>query len=307
VKFLKEYEKIGCSSDDQIFDYLTKNLKESITTWNYFVEWTKVFSNVKELEVSLNILNYLIGKDDFEKECAFILKKHPDVQLVFPILIACRDRDFSILTSSKNAKLVYEHYSFNNKTSLSDNKIKQIIKFAKGTGVADLFTCKKIKNVIDFVIGVEVGLDSNGRKNRGGTQMEEIVESFLVEICQKNSFRYVPNANATLVKTKLGKHIPFDKSSRRYDFVVDVGQQTFVIETNFYGGGGSKLKATAGEYKVLFDSLKKSGHPFIWITDGEGWASTERPLRETFDHIDYVLNLAMVESGLLEDILKQRD
>ena len=137
--------------------------------------------------------------------------------------------------------------------------------------------------------------------------MEEIVKSFLEEICQRNSFRFVSNANADAVKTKLSKHIPFDKSSRRYDFVVDTGQRTFVIETNFYGGGGSKLKATAGEYKGLFDSLKKSGHPFIWITDGEGWCSTERPLRETFDHIDYVLNLAMVESGFLEDVLKGGD
>ena len=307
MKLLKAYEKIGCSNGDQVFDYLTNHFKESITTWNYFVEWTKVFGNVKDLEVSLNILNYLIGKDDFEKECAYILKKHPAVQLVFPILIACRDRDFSILTSSKNAKLVYENYSFKNKPSLSDDEIKQIIKFAKETGIADLFTGKKIKNVIDFVIGVEVGLDSNGRKNRGGTQMEEIVESFLEEICRKNNFRYVSNANADVVKTKLGKHIPFDKSSRRYDFVIDTGQRTFVIETNFYGGGGSKLKATAGEYKVLFDSLKKSGYPFIWITDGQGWSSTERPLRETFDHIDYVLNLAMIESGLLEDVLKRGD
>ena len=99
--------------------------------------------------------------------------------------------------------------------------------------------------------------------------------------------------------------MPVDKSSRRYDFAVHNGQSLYLIETNFYGGGGSKLKATAGEYKALQDYLRKSGHTFIWITDGLGWKTTIRPLEEAFNHIDFVLNLAFVESGVLEHIIKE--
>ena len=175
----------------------------------------------------------------------------------------------------------------------------------KSSGLAELFTGKKIKNVIDYVTGIEVGLDSNGRKNRGGTTMEGIIEVFLNSLCKKNNYRCLKEATAGKIKDVFGIDVPVDKSSRRYDFVMHNGQTLYLIETNFYGGGGSKLKATAGEYKALQDYLRKSGHPFIWITDGLGWKSTLRPLEEAFNHIDFVLNLAFLEDGILEHIIKE--
>lgn len=153
------------------------------------------------------------------------------------------------------------------------------------------------------MIGVEAGLDSNGRKNRGGHAMEDIVEYFIKDACKQSGCKYLKEANAEKIKKEWGYDVPVDKSSRRYDFVVDNGKELFIFETNFYGGGGSKLKATAGEYKSLFDVLKRK-YKFIWITDGLGWKKVHKPLKETFEYNDYLLNLDMLEKGILNYLLK---
>ncbi len=305
MKPLDIYKNFGCTRSVDVFKYLIDTLKESNTTWDHFVNWTKVFGGVKQIEVDLNILNYLIGKTDFTKEMEFLLKRHPTILRTIPILLACRERDSEILSVSSGGKLTYEAFNFINKTTLTVKDIAQTIKFMKETGLADILTSKKIKNVIDYVIGIEVGLDSNARKNRSGKTMEGIVEIFIKAICLRNKYRYIKEATAGKIKEVFGLDVPVDKSSRRYDFVVHNGHALCLIETNFYGGPGSKLKATAGEYKSLQTFLRKSGYPFIWITDGIGWKTTIRPLEEAFNQIDHVLNLSMVENGVLEYIIKE--
>ena len=179
---------------------------------------------------------------------------------------------------------------------------EKYLNFVTQTGLKELIVSRKIKNLVDYMIGVEAGLDSNGRKNRGGKAMENIVEVFIADLCRKKKYRYLTQANAEKIKTQLHYDVPVDKSSRQYDFVIDNGKELFLIETNFYGGGGSKLKSTAGEYRNLFDILENK-FKFIWITDGYGWKVTARPLRETFDHNDYLFNLALLEKGILEYIV----
>ena len=304
MKTLNIYKKLGLSSSKDVFNHLISTLKKSNTTWDYFVNWAKVFGGIKSIEVDLNILNYLIGKDNFDVEMKFLLGKHPSIVKVIPILLACRENNFEILADFTTGKLEFESFAFSSKNVLSSSDMDKIINFMKSSGLADLFTGKKIKNVIDYVTGIEVGLDSNGRKNRGGTTMESIIEVFLNGLCEKNKYRCLKEATAGKIKDVFGVDVPVDKSSRRYDFVVHNGKSLYLIETNFYGGGGSKLKATAGEYKALQDYLRKSGHTFIWITDGLGWKTTIRPLEEAFNHIDFVLNLAFVENGVLEHIIK---
>jgi len=161
-----------------------------------------------------------------------------------------------------------------------------------------LIVSQKIKNLVDYMIGVEAGLDSNGRKNRSGQCMESIVEFFISDFCKGRNFKYLKGANAKKIKGKWGFDVPVDKSSRIYDFVVNDGKELFIFETNFYSGGGSKLKSTAGEYRNLFDTLAGK-YKFIWITDGYGWRKTARPLRETFDNNEYLFNLDMLEKGIL--------
>lgn len=197
--------------------------------------------------------------------------------------------------------LVYEDYDFS-KECISDDDIEKYLHFVKETGLKYLISNRKVKNLVDYMIGVEAGLDSNGRKNRSGHAMEDIVEVFIQDVCAKSNATYLKEANAEKIKKELGYDVPVDKSSRRYDFVIDNGEELFIIETNFYGGGGSKLKSTAGEYRNLFDVLN-GRYKFIWITDGVGWKTTAKPLYETFSHNEYLFNLTMLEKGILEFLL----
>ena len=280
------------------------SLKPSNTLWSYFVNWEKVFENTKKIEMSLNVLNYLIGKDDFDGEFRSLLKANPGVAQAIPALVV-RDGNntqrFKILVDYKSKRLVYEDYDFTKK-NFNDEDVERCLAFVKETGLKNLISSRKIKNLVDYMIGVEAGLDSNGRKNRGGHAMENIIEVFISDLCGRKGFRYLKEANADKIKAELSYDVPIDRSSRRYDFVIDNGRELFIIETNFYGCGGSKLKSTAGEYRNLFDILKGK-YKFIWITDGCGWKKTARPLRETFDHNDYLLSLSMLEKGVLEHLL----
>jgi len=304
MKYSKTFQdKIDCKNDKEVFSYFIKNLNDSIRYWDYFVNWEKVVGNTKDLEIDLNILNYLIGKENIEDEFAYLLKKHPQVARLIPVLLACREKQFKIITDLSSGALNYENFSFVKSSSLSDEEIKKAVCFARECGLLKIFKDKTIKNVVDYTIGVEVGLDSNGRKNRGGTSMENIVETYIKAICKKHNFTYIDQATSGKVFAKWGIHLSVDKSSRRFDFSVYNGQKLYLVETNYYGGGGSKLKSTAGEYKALYDFVSQDGHKFIWITDGIGWQSTKKPLEETFNHIEYLLNLNMLTCGLLEDII----
>ena len=304
MKFFDFYRDIlKCKNKEEVFNYFISTLKPSNRLWSYFVNWEKVFKRTKEVEISLNIFNYLVGKENFDDEFRYLLGKHPGVAKVIPALVVNGGgtKKFTILVDYKKKKLVYENYDFSKKELLGDD-IEKYLVFVKETGLKDLIVSKRIKNLVDYMIGVEAGLDSNGRKNRGGHAMEEMVGIFVDDICKKNGYKYLREANAEKIKAEIGYTVPVDKSSRRYDFVIDNKKELFVVETNFYGSGGSKLKSTAGEYRNLFDALMGK-YKFIWITDGLGWEGTSKPLRETFEHNDYLLNLNMLENGVLEYLL----
>jgi len=296
-------DRIKCSNPDEVFDHLMSTLAKSNRRWDYFVNWTKVFANLQDAEIDLNTLNYLVGKEDAEVAFAELLRKRPSIAGLVPLLVACRQDKFTILSSFQDGRFEHCDYSFRFTGRLSEEEIGQAVDFAKNTGFLEQLSSKRIRSVWDYAVGVEVGLDSNARKNRGGTAMEEILEHFISDICQRRGLEYLAQVSASSVKSRWGVELAVDKSSRRVDFAVRTARQLYLVEANFYGGGGSKLKATAGEYRTMHDFWTAGGHKFIWVTDGAGWHSTRAALRETFDHIDYVLNLSMVAAGLLEDVL----
>lgn len=302
MKFLPFYKNnLSCNNEDQVFDCFIENLKPSTIIWSYFVNWDKVFDNTRKIEIALNNLNYLIGKKDFDGEFKRLLKENPKIAKVIPALVVRDGKNtnvLKILVDYKQKRLVYDDYDFS-KNNPTNEDIEKYLTFVKETGLKQLIVSQKIKNLVDYMIGVEAGLDSNGRKNRGGHAMEKITEVFIEDICKKKSYKYLKEANADKINSELGYTVPVDKSSRRYDFVIDNRKELFIIETNFYSGGGSKLKSTAGEYRNLFDVFQNK-YKFVWITDGLGWKTTARPLRETFNHNDYVFSLAMLENGILE-------
>lgn len=302
---MKELAKIlDKESNDELFDMITNSFKEKITQWNYFINWNKVLSNIKPIEKELNLLNVLVGKqDDFDNELVALLKEYPQVIKTFPRLIAIREKSIDILIDSKN--FLYRNFSFTN-TKLTDEKYYELLEFIHETGIASLLKDKTIKNLVDYCIGVEVGLDTNGRKNRGGSLMENLVEDFVKEACSDESRNlfYMPQATAKKIKEQWGIDVKVDKSSRQIDFAINKDGQLYFIECNFYGGGGSKLKSTATEYIQMNTYWNEQDIKFIWITDGAGWKTTLRPLREYFDRADYLLNLEMLKDGLLNKIIE---
>lgn len=292
---------LNYSSEDELFEKLTQSFKVKITQWDYFVNWEKVLNNIKLIETELNLLNVLIGKEDIEEEAYQLLKKYPEVVKAFPTLIAVREKSIDILIDTK--KFIYKQYSFSN-GKLSDRECKDLAYFVVGSGIGALLKDKRIKNLVDYATGVEVGLDSNGRKNRGGSLMENIVEEFVIETCEELGLKYTPQATAKRIKNEWGIDVNVDKSSRQIDFAINNNGKLFFIECNFYGGGGSKLKSTATEYVEMNRYWNEQGIEFIWVTDGAGWKSTLRPLREYFDKADYLLNLEMLKDRALINILK---
>ncbi len=282
------------------FKNLIGTLKNSIKTWEYFVNWEKVFDNSSELEIILNKLNYLLGKEDLKAEFRKLFDSNPDIVKAFPVLLAVREKKLEIFELSDGS---FEIFDFNSNQISVDNFEKYFVFFEK-TGLVNLFKKEGIKNLVDYVIGVEVGLDSNGRKNRGGTMMERIVETHINKLCAQNGCEYLAQANAKTIYDKWGVKVKVDKSSRSFDFAVynPTNGKFKLIEVNFYNGGGSKLKAVCGEFKELYRELKEQSIDFIWVTDGLGWHTTKRPLEETYNNNEYVFNLQMIEQGVLEEL-----
>lgn len=291
------------------FETLIDTLQDSIFTWDYFTNFEKVKTNIKKIEKELNLLNYLLGKENIEKEFLSLIEEYPKVRKILPILIAIRNDKLlttPIITDMQTLIPQNKHYIFNEE--LNENIKKELLVFFKESGLKDFFESKSVKNIVDYCLCVEVGLDTNARKNRTGDLMENLVKKYLNTFCNKNkNFSFISQANQKRIKEVFHYDIEIDKNNRRFDFALLDQQQTklYLIEVNYYsGGGGSKLKATAGEYKDLHNALKAQNITFIWITDGLGWNSVKSSLEETFNHNDYVINLEMLKNGILYKICK---
>jgi len=298
---------LNLKTDDELFDYFKDTLKvKGITQWNYFVNWEKVYRNVIPFEKELNLLNVLIGKDDIKSELTKLILEYPKVVNAIPLLLAIRfktkkDQKINILVDTKN----FEYDNFDLSIVTPDKiEAEKIADFFINTGLGDLVKDKKIKNLVDFATGVEVGLDSNGRKNRGGHQMEHLIEIYVNDVCNELGLEYLKEANAKAIKEKWELEIAVDKSSRRMDYVINKNRKLYFFEVNFYGGGGSKLKSTATEYVKMAEYWNSQDIEFLWITDGAGWLKTLKPLREYFDKAEYLLNLEMLNNRILNKILE---
>lgn len=289
------------------FNDLISTFQDSIFTWDYFTDFEKVKKNVKKIEKELNLLNYLIGKENLEEEFISLVEEYPKVRKILPILIAIRDDKLSctpIITDMLT--LIPENKKYIFYDEINDEIKNELLLFFRETGLKELFENKHIKNLVDYCVGIEVGMDTNGRKKRTGDLMETIVEKYLETYCKENTnIFFINQATKDRIKKAFNYDIEIDKNSRRFDFALFNNNQNklYLIEVNYYSVGGSKLKATAGEYQYLNDFLKAQNLTLIWITDGTGWNTALRPLEETFNHNDHVINLEMLKNGILENIV----
>ncbi len=295
------------------FDKFINSLKYSIFTWSYFVDFEKVKNNVHKIERELNLLNTLIGKDNVEKELLSLVREYPKVRKVLPILIAIRkDKLNSMEIITDELELNSEKKKEVFFGELTKKNEKELVDFFRKSGLEKVFKNKNIKSVYDYVFGVEVGMDTNARKNRTGKLMEDLVENFVKDFCHENNFEYLPQATKSKIKEKFGIDIKMQEKlknkngERKFDFAIfnKNKKKLTVIEVNYYSSTGSKPSSISREYIDLEKIFKKEGVDFVWVTDGMGWESMKNPLKKTIDENDYVVNLENLKNGIFDDIIK---
>lgn len=278
-------------------EWLSK-FKTSISDYTYYVDFEKIYKNVDKVKVELNILNSLIGSKNIEEEFQNILVKYPETLECIPLLLAVRSREIFVKDEINEYLFKFDKMVYS---------MKDYIKFMKESGLFDLLQNHIINNLYDYVLGIEVGLDSNGRKNRGGHLMEKLVESYIIKAGYKKDVNYFKEMYLKDIEKKwnldLNEMSGHNTSTKRFDFVIKTDKQVYVIETNFYSSGGSKLNETARSYKMLAQESKKvEGVTFIWFTDGTGWNSARKNLEETFNELETMYNIDDLENGILEKL-----
>lgn len=281
------------------------SFRSSIATYDYYVDFPKIYKNIDDIRVELNILNALIGSQNIAEEFVRIVTKYPEVLKCIPLLLAVRSREIEI--SDEQGFRIYRF----DRLSLG---MQDYVMFMRKSGLFNLLQNHLINNLVDYVTGIETGLDSNGRKNRGGHLMESIVELYLSKagIVKQNDNApksYYPEMYISDIQKKWGIDLSAisneGKTEKRFDFIVKTPLQIYGIETNFYKSGGSKLNETARSYKTLaLEAQTVPGFSFVWFTDGKGWHSASHNLEETFDVLPHLYNIHDMEAGIMETLFK---
>ena len=277
------------------FNKWLASFQRSIANYSYYTDFSKINKNVDSIKIELNILNSLIGSKNIEDDFEKIIKKYPETLKCIPILLAIRSDEIFIM--NEDEALEFSFIDLNHDI----NKYKT---FMRKTGLFDLLENHILNNLIDYVTGVETGLDSNGRKNRGGHLMENLVEKYIQRAGYIKEVDYFKEMYINEVESKWNINLSAisnkGKMEKRFDFVIKTKNQIYLIETNFYASGGSKLNETARSYKTLASEIKTiEGVSFVWITDGIGWSSAKHNLEETFDVMNTIYNIKDLQNGAL--------
>ena len=282
------------------FNAWLSGFRDSIADYGYYIDFEKVHRNVDSIKVELNILNSLIGSKNIEQDFENLVNKYPEVLKCIPLLLAVRANEIYAIDSEGEFT-----YNFK-KPNLS---VEQYKVFMRKTGLFDLIENHIVNNLVDYATGVETGLDSNGRKNRGGHLMENLVESFIKKSGFVKDETYFKEMYIHQITEKWNIDLSAisnqGKMEKRFDFVVKTPNMIYGIETNFYGSGGSKLNETARSYKTLaLETDTIDGFTFVWFTDGKGWTSARHNLEETFDVMEHIYNIKDLENGIITEVFK---
>lgn len=258
------------------FNKFLSQLQETNQTLDFFCDFEKISQNVEDIKLSLCMLNSLIGAPDMRKAVETIWKRDKTAFNVMDILIAVRSEGKkTVLDKLGNCVVLDSLFT----------SIDGVMDYLDGTGLAEIFQSKKINDLVDYVFGIETGLDTNARKNRSGHVMEERV----AQILNKEGINYrqeVYSSEWPEITKVLGD------DEKRFDFVIDTAKKTYLMEVNFYSGGGSKLNEVARSYSDIAPKINSvPGFEFVWITDGIGWKSAKNKLQEAYNIIPSIYNL----------------
>lgn len=284
------------------FEEWLSKFRMSISKYDYYVNFEKVVENVEAMKVELNILNSLVGSKNIENDFEQIITKYPETLKCIPVLLAVRLNEIPVLENGTLYEFRFDKMNYS---------MAQYKKFMRETGLFDMIANHIVNNLVDYALGVETGLDSNGRKNRGGHQMENLVESYIQKAGFQKDVSYFKEMYLSEIENKWNINLSAlsnqGKTKKRFDFVVKTEPMIYAIETNFYGGkgGGSKLNETARSYKMLAqESASVNGFSFVWITDGTAWNSAKGNLRETFDVLETLYSIEDLENNIIGTWIK---
>lgn len=281
------------------FNEWLSNFRDSIADYKYYVDFPKVHANVDAIKIELNILNALVGSKNIETDFENIAAKYPETLKCIPILLAVRANEIYAIDSDG---------AFTYNFRKANLPVEQYKNFMRKTGLFDLLQNRIISSLVDYVTGVETGLDSNGRKNRGGHLMEDLVESFIQKAGFVKNKTYFKEMYIHEITEKWGIDLSAisnqGKAEKRFDFVIKTENMIYGVESNFYASGGSKLNETARSYKQIAQEVDTiDGFTFVWFTDGKGWNSARHNLEETFDVLDTVYSINDLENGIINELL----
>ena len=274
---------------------------DSIANYKYYIDFETIYKNAEIYKIELNMMNSLIGSENIEQDFENLIHKYPEVLKCIPILLAVRQTEIIVLDDEGNK---FE-YNFKN----MNYNVEQYTVFMRETGLFDLLEKHLINNLYDYVLGVECGLNSNARKNRGGHLMENLVEKFIQRAGFEKDKTYFKEMYLQDIERRWKLDMSFisnkNQATKRFDFVIKTDKCIYGIETNFYASGGSKLNETARSYKMIAEEAKRVvGFEFVWFTDGMGWISARNNLRETFDNMEHIYNIADMKNGIMKEMFK---
>ena len=274
---------------------------DSIANYKYYIDFETIYKNAEIYKIELNMMNSLIGSENIEQDFENLIHKYPEVLKCIPTLLAVRQTEIIVLDDEGNK---FE-YNFKN----MNYNVEQYTVFMRETGLFELLEKHLINNLYDYVLGVECGLNSNARKNRGGHLMEDLVEKFIQRAGFEKDKTYFKEMYLQDIERRWKLDMSFisnkNQATKRFDFVIKTDRCIYGIETNFYASGGSKLNETARSYKMIAEEAERVvGFEFVWFTDGMGWISARNNLRETFDNMEHIYNIADMKNGIMKEIFK---
>ena len=281
------------------FNTWISSFRDSIADYGYYIDFEKIHRNIDQIKIELNILNSLIGSKNIEFDFENLIKKYPEVLKCIPLLLAVRTNEIFAIDGDGEFK-------YNFKTP--NLSIEQYKIFMRKTGLFDLMENHIVNNIVDYATGVETGLDSNGRKNRGGHLMENLVESYIVDAGFVKNQTYFKEMKIKEIEEKFNLDLSAisnkGKTVKRFDFVITTGSTIYGIETNFYASSGSKLNETARSYKQISQEAQEiKDFVFVWFTDGNGWLDARNNLEETFDVMQHIYNIRDLEEGIINKVI----
>ena len=275
------------------FKIFLSQLSETNATLDYFTDFKKIKGSVNKIAIKLYQLNYLIGRSDIKAATKELYEENPKVFEVLGILIAIR-KNKNAKTFNKNGEIVLLDSYFDSP--------ERIYEYIEETGLGEIFRNKDVTNLVDYVFGIEVGLDTNARKNRGGENMSKAVSLFF----DKAKVFYKKEVS----NTAFPEILSLGADVKRFDFVIKTKKKTYLIETNFYNSGGSKLNETARSYSDIAPKISQyENYEFVWITDGQGWLSAKNKLEEAYNTISSMYNLttlnSFIEKVTTENVIRE--